>query len=208
MNALKGEILLELFDIKAVRFGSFTLKSGSHSPVYFDLRLMVSYPKLIKKIAKALWPLIKGLKFDLICGVPYGAIPLATCISLDHEIPMILQRKERKAHGTKKQIEGAFSAGQSCLLIEDVITSGASLMESLAALHEEQLEVNEIAVLLDREQGGKKILESKNIKVHALFTISELLQILSEHHKISSEISKEVLQFVQSSQVAQNDNRS
>lgn len=199
-KTLHTNIILELYEIQAVRLGSFTLKSGIESPIYFDLKLIVSYPALLKKIADALWEKIKSLCFDLICGVPYGAIPLASILSVEHDISMILQRKEKKEHGTKKQVEGVYFKGQTCLLVEDVITSGASLIETIESLKAAELAVRDVAIIIDREQGGKKILEQKGVRVHSLFNVTELLQILHEEGKISDQLQSSVLTFIKNNQ--------
>ena len=97
----------------------------------------------------------------------------ATAMSLESYIPLIIKRKEAKQHGTKKMIEGIFTKGQNCLLVEDVITSGASLLETIPEIENEGITVSDIVVVLDRQQGGKEILEHKGFRVHTLFTISE-----------------------------------
>jgi uridine monophosphate synthetase len=130
-------LIHKLYEIGAVKFGSFTLKSGLQSPIYIDLRLTVSYPRLLVAISEALLSQVRGAPFDLICGVPYTALPFATAISIQHNIPMILRRKEKKEYGTGKMLEGVFSKGQKCLVVEDVITSGQSLFETIAALEQE-----------------------------------------------------------------------
>lgn len=189
-------IILELFAIDAVKFGNFTLKSSIQSPIYIDMRLIISYPALLKKISKALWPLSSRLSFDQLCGVPYTALPIATALSLEHDIPMILRRKEAKGYGTKKMIEGVFHPGNVCLIIEDVITSGSSILETVDALEGEGIKVEDALVILNREQGGKERLKEKGIFLHSLFSIFDLLKVLFAEKKISEETFRNVNAFL------------
>lgn len=190
------QLINKLFDIEAIKFGTFTLKSGITSPIYIDLRMIVSYPELLDGVAEAIWRKVKDLEFDLICGVPYTALPIATAISLAHNKPMVMRRKEAKDHGTKKFIEGAFKPGQICLVIEDLITSGASIVETIAPLQDVGLKVCDAAVLIDREQGGKANIASKGLKLHAAFTISEMLHHLQTTNKLDSSTVTRVLEFI------------
>lgn len=173
-------IILQLHEIGAVKFGSFTLKSGIQSPIYIDLRLCISYPKLLAAVGEQIYKNIKDLEFDLICGVPYTALPIATAISLRHDIPMILRRKEVKDYGTKKALEGNFEKGQRCLIIEDIITSGSSIAETAASLEVEGLKVQDAVVLIDREQGGEANLAEKGYNLHCVCTLSFLLNTLQK----------------------------
>ncbi|MBU6445883.1 MAG: orotate phosphoribosyltransferase, partial [Verrucomicrobia bacterium] len=138
---------------------------------------------------------------DLICGVPYTALPFATAMSIQHTIPMVLRRKEKKEYGTGRLIEGMYEKNQKCLIVEDVITSGGSIFETAVPLAEEGLLVEDAAVLVDREQGGAKILENKGIKVHAVCTISAIVAELVREKKISAAIADEVKQFIQDHQI-------
>ena len=115
------EIILNLESLNGIKFGSFELKNGITSPIYFDLRVIISKPKLLREIARILWKrvVVESIeKPDLLCGVPYTALPLATLISNETDIPMLIRRKEVKNYGTKKIIEGSFENGNHCLIIE------------------------------------------------------------------------------------------
>ncbi len=176
----KKQFFLECYKLGIIKFGQFTLKSGIESPFYVDLRPLASDPKILKKLGHYLLEMLSIEQFDLICGVPYAALPMATAMSLESEIPLIIKRKEAKAYGTKKLIEGIYAKGQNCLIVEDVITSGTSLLETIPEIENEGLIATDIVVVLDREQGGRQLLEGKGYRVHTLFTISEAVAILKE----------------------------
>ena len=177
---------LALYQIGAVQFGEFTLKSGQVTSIYINLRKIISYPQILRDVASAMWEKVSESHFDLVCGVPYTALPIATCMSLNHDIPMVMRRKEKKDYGTRQMIEGVFNKGQRCLIIEDVITSGASIIETAADLQDADLVVEDLVVLVDREQGGRKNLE-KNFKVHSILTLSEILRTLLDSTQISKD---------------------
>jgi uridine monophosphate synthetase len=185
-NNISTELILDLYEIGAVKFGEFQLKSGIISPIYLDLRLAVSYPSILTKIALAMWEQAKLLQFDMLCGVPYTAIPLATIMAVTHKIPMVMCRKEPKQHGTKKTIEGHFQSGQTCLVIEDLITRGTSILEIAASLVEAGLIVKNAVVLIDRQQQGKELLAKQGYSVNAVFTLGEMLDVLQQANKIDA----------------------
>lgn len=192
-----AELISDLYNINAIKFGEFKLKSGIISPVYLDLRLTISYPKILGKVAAVLWEQTKHLQFDILCGVPYTAIPFATIIATTHNIPMVMCRKEPKLHGTKKTIEGYFQHGQTCLVVEDLITSGSSILETITLLEEEDLIIKDVVVLVDREQNGKALLESKGYNLHAAFTLGQMLEVLKHENKIDITTSRQVKKFIQ-----------
>lgn len=197
----KKDFFLEIAPLEVVKFGQFTLKSGIESPFYVDLRPLASEPKILKELATQLLNLLPNNNFEVICGVPYAALPMATAMSLESQIPLIIKRKEAKSYGTKKLIEGIYQKGQNCLLVEDVITSGKSLLETISEVEKEGLIITDIVVVLDREQGGKALLEQKGYRVHTLFNISEVVEILRNEGKLSSEEISRVKDFLAGNQV-------
>ncbi len=179
-----SSLVLSLYQIGVIQFGDFTLKSGQSSSLYLNLRKIISHPDLLRRISSALWQASVPQQYDLICGVPYTALPIATCISLDHHLPMIIRRKETKDYGTKQKIEGDYQANQRCLVVEDVITSGASLLETTTDLEKEGLKITDVTALIDREQGGVKKLE-KHYRVHTVFRLSDMMDTLLDSTLVS-----------------------
>lgn len=142
----------------------------------------------------------KNIQYDHVCGVPYTALPIATLLGVKVKKSMLMRRKETKAYGTKKSIEGHYKAGQTCLIIEDVVTSGSSVLETVRDLRKEGLVVNNTVVILDREQGGIKNLNANDVQVKSLFTMSTLIEILSENGKITEETVKKVKDYLKETQ--------
>ncbi len=192
----KEKICLDLFEIGAIKFGEVTLVSGLKSPIYLDLRFLVSYPKILKAVAGALAEIGSKLEYDRIAGIPYTALSIATTISVEKNIPMIYARKEAKDYGTKKMVEGIYKEGETILVYDDVIAVGTSKFEAVKPLEAAGLKVKDFVVLLDRSQGGKEALEEKGYKLHAFLTMPEMLDILRKNNKISEEQAKEVREYI------------
>lgn len=170
----KAELIKQLERISAIKYGDFTLKSGQQSKIYVDLRGVISYPRLLQSMADLMWQEVQTHSPDLLCGVPYTALPIATALSLKHQIPMVMRRKESKQYGTKKMLEGVFTAGQNCLIIEDVITTGSSIIETAELLKAAGLVVSDVVVFVDRQQGATENLQQHGYRVHRVMNLSEL----------------------------------
>ena len=185
-----------LLEAGCIKFGEFTLKSGLKSPIYIDLRRVISHPKLLADIAQAYLPLLSNLQFSRIAGLPYAAIPIATAISLAGNYPMIYPRKEVKTYGTKAEIEGEYHAGETALVIDDLATTGGSKFEAIEKLTGAGLVVKDIVVLVDRQSGAKESLEQAGYSMHAVLTISQLLDHWEEHGKVSRDKIEETRKFL------------
>ena len=186
-------IALTLHDISAVRFGEFQLHSGKMSPIYIDLRVLVSEPKALALVAKAYAAKISELKHDILGAYPYAGLPIGVAVSLEMNVPLVYPRKEVKAYGTGKRVEGVWTAGQTAVLVEDLITSGKSIVEATRLLREAELESTESVVLIDRQQGGTEALAAQGITVHSVLTLTTLLDVLVTHGRITAETQSEVL---------------
>lgn len=176
-----------LLEAGCIKFGEFTLKSGLKSPIYIDLRQVITYPKLLADIAQAYLPLLSTLHFSRIAGLPYAAIPIATAISLAGDYPMIYPRKEAKAYGTRAEIEGEFHADETVVVIDDLATTGGSKFEAIEKLTGVGLVVKDVVVLVDRQSGAKESLEQAGYSLHAVLTISDMLAYWESTGKVEKE---------------------
>ncbi len=193
---MKTKIIDSLISIGAVKFGMFTLKSGIESPVYLDLRIIVSYPKLLQDIASALIELASDLIYDKIAGIPYTALPIASAFSLASGIPMIYARKEKKDYGTARQIEGVWKPGEKVLIIDDLITNGESKFETFSVFEQAGLTTKDVIVLIDREQGGKEKLKSNGYQLFSVISIVEILDRMKKQSQIDKSLYDKTLQFL------------
>ena len=186
-------LAVTLHEIGAVRLGRFTLHSGRISPIYIDLRLLVSFPGALRQVAQAYAALLGGLRFDILAAYPYAALPIGTALALETGIPLIYPRKDAKGYGTGKQVEGIWQEGQTALVVEDLITSGDSILQAIASLQDAGLQVRDAVVLIDREQGGRELLRQQGYDVHAVMTLGKLLAILEQERRISGQERMDVL---------------
>ena len=176
-----------LLSAGCIKFGEFTLKSGLKSPIYIDLRQIITYPKLLEQIAVAYLPILRPLSFVRIAGLPYAAIPIATAISLAGNYPMIYPRKEVKTYGTKAEIEGEYHAGETVVVIDDLATTGGSKFEAIEKLTGAGLVVKDVVVLVDRQSGAKESLAQAGYSMHAVLTINEMLDYWEANGKVEKD---------------------
>ncbi len=186
------ELILQLYEAGCVQFGQFTLASGLPSPIYLDLRRLTASPALLRQVARAYADLLRPLSYDRLAAVPYAALPVSAAIALTVNRPLIYPRKEVKAYGMGKSIEGVFAAGERVAVIEDLITTGGSILKAAETLEAAGLSIADVAVLIDREQGGTAALAEKGYRLHAVLTLSEILATLQTAGRISAEQRAEV----------------
>jgi uridine monophosphate synthetase len=187
LNSAQAFLANGLLSTGCIKFGSFTLKSGLQSPIYIDLRQIISHPKLLTDVAQAYLPIISNLQFSRIAGLPYAAIPIATAISLTGNYPMIYPRKEPKAYGTKAEIEGEYHPGETVLVIDDLATTGGSKFEAIEKLTGASLVVRDVVVLVDRQSGAKESLQQAGYSMHAVLTITQLLDFWENTGKVEKD---------------------
>lgn len=188
-------IILDLYQKECIKIGSFKLKNGSTSPIYIDLKNLISYPYLLNQISELLYEKIKNVEVDNICAIPYGGIPITSIISSKYNIPMLFLRKELKKYGTNKLIEGIFKKDAKIILIEDVITTGSSLITNINLLKQKNVTIENIFVICDRrDYHNKNTLNEYNI--HSIFTIYNILDCLLKNEKIDFSIYSNIKHFL------------
>lgn len=180
-------LILQLFDVGCILFGEFVQASGAVFPYYIDLRAIISKPQLFQQVLNAYAEILQDLKFDRIAGIPYGSLPTATGLALQLNHPMIFPRKEVKAHGTRRMVEGNFNPGEIAVVVDDILISGNSAMEGAAKLQSVGLKVEDIVVFLDHEQGVKERLQQNGYRAHSVLSISEITRTLHQTGRIDDE---------------------
>jgi uridine monophosphate synthetase len=197
LSTFNFQLATQLHDIGCVKFGEFKLKSGLMSPIYIDLRLLVTHPSVLKQAAAAMGDKLSDVEsFDRLAAIPYAGLPIGVAVALETGKPLIYPRKEAKDYGTAKLIEGEYKPGETVVLVDDLITKGTAKIEALKPLLDEGLRVKDLVVLIDREQGGKEELASRGIRLHAVMTLTQMLDELVEAGKLSADMREEVLAWV------------
>ncbi len=191
----KELFILKLHDIGAIKFGEFTLKSGLKSPFYFDLRDMISYPEILDGIADLLVESVKDLDFDYVTGIPYTALPIATLVADILDKPLIYARKEEKAYGTKNKIIGQFEKGKKCLVIDDLITTGESIIETAETYQKEGIKTVDFSVIIDRSNNAENLLNKFGYKLHSIMNLDEVIDTLKKHNRISKQKAAEIKEY-------------
>jgi len=197
---LMKQIGLLLVRNESIKFGDYTLTSGKKSPYYIDLRQTISSPITMDWISNSLVRIIINEigknRIDKILGVPTAGVPFATMVSQKFTLPLIYYRKARKEHGVRKKIEGSLERNDRVLIIDDLITTGDSVIEAADAVREQGGIANELVVLLDREQGGTERLRRSYVEPHILFRVSEAFAWLTEVGLLSQDEFEKIAKYI------------
>lgn len=184
-----------MYEIGAVKFGSFTLKSGLSSPFYLDLRKVISYPKLHSLMCEMLAEKAAELSFDIVMGIPYTALPSAAAIAEKLEKPLLMLRKEKKAYGAGGIIVGDQDLKGRCLIVDDLITTGSSKFETADSLRAEGFEAEDILVVVDRSAGADVELKAHGLELYSLISLDEIVDLLSADGSLAAEKAVEIRAF-------------
>jgi orotate phosphoribosyltransferase len=185
------EVVKILMRTGALKFGVFTLSSGKLSPYYVDLRVIPSLPTEFERIMEVYEAMAKAIKeakgFDAIAGIPTAGMPFSSVLAFKMRAPFIYVRREAKTHGREKRIEGMLSPGSKVLLIDDLVTTGNNLASAADSIRAEGGVVEDALVLIDREEGGGRLLGEKGIRLNCFLRISEIARLMLDMGAISEE---------------------
>lgn len=170
----KEELATLLKECDAIKFGSFVLTSGAVSNYYVDIKKASTNPKVLKKIAEAIAEYAEG--YDVLAGMELGAVPLLAATSIETGVPYAIVRKEKRGHGTESQIEGEDVKDKKVLVIEDVTTSGGSVIKTLKILRQNKAKVDEVVVVVDRESGAEKKIHDMDVNFIPLISVGDILE--------------------------------
>ena len=182
-------LIIDLFDIGCLLFGDYVQASGAVFNYYVDLRQIISDPNLFHRVLHAYAELLRGLDFDRIAGIPYGSLPTATGLSLQLHKPLIYPRKEVKAHGARRLIEGDFEEGDRVVVVDDILITGGSVLEGIAKLESSGLTVQDVVVFIDHggdhDRQARERLAEAGYRSHAVLDIERITRVLHAAGRLS-----------------------
>jgi uridine monophosphate synthetase len=182
-------LIVDLFDIGCLLFGDYVQASGAVFNYYVDLRQIISDPNLFHRVLHAYADQLEGLDFDRIAGIPYGSLPTATGLSLQLHKPLIYPRKEVKAHGARRLIEGDFDEGDRVVVVDDILITGGSVLEGIAKLESSGLVVQDVVVFIDHggdhDRRARERLAAAGYRCHAVLDIARITRVLHGAGRLS-----------------------
>ncbi|MFA0846126.1 orotate phosphoribosyltransferase [Methanobacterium formicicum] len=174
MKQEKNQLISLLNDNNVIKFGKFTLSSGRESDYYVDMKKAITDPQILSQVSKIISQLISDDDIDRVAGPALGAVPIATAVALHAGIPMLMIRKAQKDYGTSQLIEGELKTGDKVIVVEDVTTTGHSLLKAVRAVQDNGGVVERTFVVVDREEGAVEELKKQGITLEPLVSISEV----------------------------------
>jgi len=185
-----------LFKNDIIKFGDFTLASGKKSSYYVDLRLVPSYPHEFRKMVKYLEnEIIQDIgldKFDSIVSVPTGGLVIASALAIEAIKPLIYVRNKPKDYGTSKSVEGKINDGMKVVMIDDVATTGGSVVNAIKSLKEVNVIIKDAYVIVNRMEGANEALSELGVQMHSVLDILQITKILYEQNLIQQDILEKV----------------
>ena len=179
-----------------IKFGDFTLASGKKSSYYVDLRLVPSYPHKFREMVKYLEnEIIQDIgleKFDSIVSVPTGGLVIASALAIETVKPLIYVRSKPKDYGTSKSVEGKIYDGMNVVMIDDVATTGGSVVNAIKSLKEVNISIKDAYVIVNRMEGAKEALAELGVKMHSILDILQISEILYKENIIDEDILEKV----------------
>lgn len=197
---MNEKIAKALVDAKVIKFGNFKLLSGKVSPVYVDVRILPSNPESMQIVVDELVKVVKKLDIDTIAGAETAGIPLAAAIAIKTKMPMIYVRKEPKGYGTMSMIEGLLEKNQKVVLIDDMATDGFSKLKFIEGVRQAGAIVENVVIVLDREQGAKATIKKAGAKLYSLITLREILDYMKENNLVDEKTYDEVMAYLEKSE--------
>ena len=181
------DLIVRMYKNNIIKFGDFKLRSGVSSQIYIDVRSAVSYPSIYHEICSLYVEKIKceRIHYDLLCGIPYSGLIFASTVSFLAKKPMIFKRKEQKNYGTNKMLEGIYRPEQSVLVIEDVVTTGMSTVETVHYLRECGLTVESVLSLIDRNDTAKDNIIQEECTLYSIYDLFSIAEIMYDESCIS-----------------------
>jgi orotate phosphoribosyltransferase len=197
-----------LWDLGAVQFGDFTLgRSTQHSPIYVNLRLLISNPRALQRAARVMFEEVQTLQamrhphikpFQRVCGIPFGGLHLATAFSLRSKVPMVYVHPAKEHNGSRVWVEGNYERGESVLLIDDLVTTGGGVTQTAAFLNDNAgLNVTDVLVLLDRQEGARERLRKRGYNLISILGLEPMLNYLMASNLIEPDQFRRCTEYIQ-----------
>ena len=186
---------------KIIRFGEFTLASGKKSSYYVDLRLVPSYPHEFRKMVKYLQnEIIKDIgldKFDSLVSVPTGGLVIASALAIETVKPLIYVRSKPKDYGTSKSVEGKIVEGMKVVMIDDVATTGGSVVNGIMSLKEAKIKVEDAYVIVNRMEGADKALKDQGVTLHSITNVMQITKSLHEQNLVGDDVLQKIQEQIE-----------